>query len=274
MNFDEKVHVGNVYKRRKTVLNGSLFKSGIAEWGFERPMTKKQVVIALFLLALTCPAAEAHHLWVIPSGQELSVARGLAPDRVDAYDSRHVVMFRAFDRSGKKIPVKREEKVDQARFSSEGAPAMAAVVCEWGGRVNTPEGKKLLSKQQALEQGLKVVSAFESIQYAKSVFDHRIEWTRPLGLKFEIIALENPKDVLPGEALAIQVLFKGAPLAGCQVGAGKDKALEKTDEKGTAEIRLEKPGLQVLIAIHNVPVEGRSDIDYQQFMSFLTFDWP
>jgi len=105
---------------------------------------------------------------------------------------------------------------------------------------------------------LKVVSAFESIQYAKSVFDHRIEWTRPLGLKFEIIALENPKDVLPalenpkdvlpGEALAIQVLFKGAPLAGCQVGAGKDKALEKTDEKGTAEIRLEKPGLQVLIA--------------------------
>ncbi|MDZ7581636.1 MAG: hypothetical protein U5R30_13770 [Deltaproteobacteria bacterium] len=47
--------------------------------------------------------------------------------------------------------------------------------------------------------------------------------------------------------------------AGCQVGAGKEKALEKTDEKGIAKIRLEKPGLQVLIAIHNVPVEGRSD---------------
>jgi nickel transport protein len=226
------------------------------------------------LLALMCPAAWAHHLWMIPSGQELFVARGLAPDRMDAYDPKHVVMLKAFDRSGREIPIRRADQAHQARFSSEGAAAMAAVVCEWGGRVNTPDGKKLLSKHQALEQELEVVSAFESTQYAKSVFDHRIEWTRPLGLKLEIVALENPIKLTSDEALTVQVLFDGAPLAGCPVGAGKEKALEKTDEKGIAKIRLEKPGLQVLIAIHNVPVEGRSDIDYQQFMSFLSFNWP
>lgn len=85
----------------------------------------------MFPLAQTCPAVQAHHLWVIPSGQDLCVARGLAPDRVDAYDPRHVAMLRAFDRHGKKIPVRRAEKAGQVYFSSEGAAAMATIVCEW-----------------------------------------------------------------------------------------------------------------------------------------------
>lgn len=93
----------------------------------------------------------------------------------DTFRPKHVVMLKAYDRSGREIPLKRSDQTDQARFSTESAPAMAAVVCEWGGRVNTPDGKKLLSKQQALAQGLTVLSAFESTQYAKSVFDHRIE---------------------------------------------------------------------------------------------------
>jgi len=60
------------------------------------------------------------------------------------------------------------------------------------------------------------------------------------------------------------------PDAGCRVGAGKESAPEKTDEKGLVRIRLEKPGLQVAMAIHCVLVEGRADIDYRQFMS----SWP
>ncbi|MFO7713669.1 DUF4198 domain-containing protein [Desulfosarcina sp.] len=72
------------------------------------------------------------------------------------------------------------------------------------------------------------------------MFDHRIEWTRPLGLKFEIVALKNPKDLAPGGTLAVQVLFDGTPLAGCQLGAGKEKVLGKTDAKGITDVSLQK----------------------------------
>lgn len=113
----------------------------------------KRVCIILLFLALMCPAARAHHLWVMSSGQKFFAARGLAPDRLDTFDPRHVVMLKTFDRSGREIPVRRTDQAQRASFSAQGAAAMTAVVCEWGGRVNTPEGKKLLSKRQALAQG-------------------------------------------------------------------------------------------------------------------------
>ncbi len=234
----------------------------------------KCTCVVLSFLMLICPAALAHHLWVMSSGLDYVVARGLAPEWIDAYDPRHVVDVRALDEKGREIPVQRKDDAQRVRFSTADPAAMVAVTCNWGYRVNTPEGKKFLSKKQALAQGLTVVSAFESIQYTKSVFDHRIEWTRPLGLKLEIVALENPKDLTPGEALAVKVLFNGAPLAGCQVSVGKERRSAKTDENGNLRVRLENPGLQVLMAVHKVPVEGSSDIDYRQFMSFLTFNWP
>ena len=89
-------------------------------------------------------------------------------------------------------------------------------------------------------------------------------------MRFEIVALENPKDLAPDGTLPVKELFDGMPLAGCRLGAGKESASEKTDEKGLARIRLEKPGPQVVMAIYCGLVEGRADIDYRQFMS----SWP
>jgi len=113
------------------------------------------------------------------------------------------------------------------------------------------------------------VSAFESIQYAKSVFDHRIGWTRPLEVKLEIVVLENPKDLTLGEALAIKVLFNEAPLAGCQLSAGKEGISAKTDKNGNLHVRLENLGLQVLMAIHKVPVEGSSGYQLSAVYEFF-----
>ena len=65
------------------------------------------------------------------------------------------------------------------------------------------------------------------------------------------------------EALAVKVFFNGASLAGCQLNAGKEGTSAKTDKNGNLQVRFENPGLQVLMAIHKVPVKGSSGIDYR-----------
>ncbi|MGQ9638737.1 MAG: DUF4198 domain-containing protein [Thermodesulfobacteriota bacterium] len=202
------------------------------------------------------------------------MARGLAPGRVDTYDPKHVTSIRAFDADGKEIPVRRRDDAQRARFTTEGEPAMVSVTCEWGDRVNTPEGKKFLSRKQAMERGIKVVSAFSSTQFTKSFFRWGTVWEKPIGLKLEIVLLARPDSLRPGGKLPVQILFEGLPLAGSKVGIGQSKIEGTTDKDGVAHIQLQGKGLQVIMATHNVPVEDTPGIDYRQFMTFLTFMLP
>jgi len=226
------------------------------------------------ILTLIPPAAHAHHLWVIQADREFVVARGLTPDRMDSYDPQHVSAIEAFDAHGRQVSLRRIDDAQRARFTVDGAPVLATVTCEWGDRVNTPQGKNFLSRQQALDQGMTVLSAFRSTQFAKSFFGWGPVWQQPVGLKLEIVALERPDRVQAGESLPVQVLFDGLPLPDCQVGIGRDSRHVRTDSGGMAQIDLHGTGLQVVMAIHNVPAEGYADIDYWQYMTFLTFMTP
>jgi uncharacterized GH25 family protein len=102
--------------------------------------------------------------------------------------------------------------------------------------------------------------------------------TRPLGRRIEIVPLQNPYDLKPGQELAVQVLFEGRPLADCQVEAfyrqaGKPVALtRRTDGEGKASFRLEQPGPWIVRLVHMRPCrEECAAIDWESFWSSLTF---
>lgn len=228
------------------------------------------VLLNVFLLG----SAAAHYLWVVKDGEAYIVARGVPPERLDPYNPMSVKSFIAVDAEGMRVPEAKLERIDmseQVRFMTSEDVAVVGVSCDWGYRVKTTDGKKLLSRSRAEQAGLSVIEAFFSSQNAKVLFQHAGCVTKPMGMKFELVPLEDLSTVSSDRVLRIQALFDGKPLPETRIFAPKGKKI-LTDEQGIVQIKLDQQGRQVLRARHKVPVVGDPDKDYHLFTTFLVFD--
>ena len=172
------------------------------------------------------------------------------------------------------MKVQRQDGADKAGFLPAAPPALVTVMAEWGYRVNTPTGKVFLTKQEAQEKGLQVEEAFFSTHFAKTIFDFSDNFTKPVGQLFEIVPLNNPLTLAPGQELSVQILLAGAPLADCRVKAENVKDLLQTDQNGVVRITVPAEGLQMISASHRTPTPDRKDVDYLFFMTFLKLPQP
>ncbi|MGD2069920.1 MAG: DUF4198 domain-containing protein [Gemmatimonadota bacterium] len=98
---------------------------------------------------------------------------------------------------------------------------------------------------------------------------------RPLGHPAELVPLDNPYELGPGDALRVRALVDGRPVANQLVLAGgrtpKGQRHEvqsvRTDGEGVAEVRL-SPGAWYVKFIHMVPADST---DYESKWATLTF---
>lgn len=92
-------------------------------------------------------------------------------------------------------------------------------------------------------------------------------WETPLGLPLEIVPLNQPYGLLPGDAFRFELLHDGEPLANTKIYAEKyyDPPMEKpyppdalmtrtsrTDVNGIATVNLHSPGWWVLFTFHDL----------------------
>jgi uncharacterized GH25 family protein len=89
-----------------------------------------------------------------------------------------------------------------------------------------------------------------------------------LGQKIEILLLQNPYRLDPGDDLDIQVLFDGAPLPDQLVRAYNSDASgpvtnhrARTNLDGIARIKLDRDGVWLIRLVHLFPCSGRSEVD-------------
>jgi nickel transport protein len=238
-------------------------------------MTWIRVFFACALLGFfTESAAHAHHLWVVKTDDSYGVARGLLPEPLDPYKPECVKAFVAVGPDGAMIPSEKLERIDEAegvRFRTAEDVSLVGVTCDWGYRVNTTQGKKLLRRQEAEKAGFRVVDSFFSTQYAKVLFKEGAGNTKPIGIKFELIPLEDPLRIPVGGELPIQAVFEGNPLANVTL-VGKDKQEIPTDQNGTGRMKITQKGIHLLMAGHKAPVQGDPEKDYDLFTTFLVFE--
>ncbi len=107
---------------------------------------------------------------------------------------------------------------------------------------------------------------------------------RIVGQKLEILLLQNPYALDPGDRLDVQVLFEGEPLAGALVkahGRGEGGAVStyaaRTGDDGVAGFELERAGAWLVRLIHMLPCGERADIDcedvhWESYWSSYTFE--
>ena len=227
--------------------------------------------MALLIFLVGAQAVHAHHLWVFEEDGQYVVARGHLPDRLDDYDPKCVSDVKGFDETGRPVVLNRKDEAARAVVVPDQPVSIITVTCDWGFRANTTQGKKLIPRKAALEKGLKVISAFFSTQFLKSLPAADFEGnTKPLGLKMEMTPLKNISELSSGDLLPVKVTFDGTPLPDTTV-VSSDKSIEpvKTDENGIAMIQMPEQGKGLLVATHKVPVENDPDMDYRKFMTFL-----
>jgi uncharacterized GH25 family protein len=104
-------------------------------------------------------------------------------------------------------------------------------------------------------------------------------WSRPAGLKMEIVPLVNPYELDGGGELAVVALFEGRPVAGLTVTATRAGGLRNevagvTDEQGRVGLSLSQPGRWYLHTIHMVPVDDEPEVQWESFWATLAFEIP
>lgn len=213
----------------------------------------------------------AHHLWVFEETGSLVVARGHMPERIDDYDPHNVSEIKGFDQAGAPVSLERKDEASRAAVFPDKPVSIVSVCCEWGDRVNTTRGKKLMNRQAAEAAGLTVVSAFTSTQFSKTLFAPSEISTHSLGLRFELVPNADPMALAPGAPISFKLLFDGRPLAGVSISTNFERE-SKTDANGVAEFTFEKSGVHLLYATHKIPAEENSGLDFLKFMTFLTFE--
>lgn len=230
-------------------------------------------VVLAFSVLFVSPV-RGHHLWVVEDEDGYVVARGKASERLDAYNPRCVKDFVAFSSDGMRIPSEKIRRVDapeQVRFRTSQKASLVGVSCDWGYRVNTTKGKKFLTRSEAEKAGLRVINSFFSTQYAKVLFNEGARTTEAIGMRFELVPLENPLQIAEGEDLPLQVLFNQKPLPETPVFT-KDGHEFRADGEGVCRVKVGKQGLQLFMAKHKVPVEDDPKKDYHIYRTFLVFE--
>ncbi|MEL7228831.1 MAG: DUF4198 domain-containing protein [Pseudomonadota bacterium] len=103
---------------------------------------------------------------------------------------------------------------------------------------------------------------------------------QPVGLKIELIAKKNPNALMADEAMPVQLLYDGNPMAGITVKVfetqGEDFGLKLiTDENGMVSVPPAGPGPTMLNAIHMTDPQGPEALEgkahWESFWASLTY---
>ena len=104
-------------------------------------------------------------------------------------------------------------------------------------------------------------------------------YNRTLGLPLELVPEVNPYTLKKGGELPVRLYYGGKPLAGTLVMALRKERSEprlsaRSDSQGRVRLRLDRPGVWLVKAVHMVPAPKETGADWESFWASLTFEVP
>ncbi len=105
-------------------------------------------------------------------------------------------------------------------------------------------------------------------------------YAKQAGQRLELLPLNNPLLLAPGDALKVRVDFEGKPLAGALLKAWHKRSGQTviiratTAADGVATVNLPYAGAWMVSVVHMVAVKGEKNIDWDSMWGNLTFVVP
>jgi nickel transport protein len=235
-----------------------------------------RVFLLLFVLLLfSVQQASAHDAWFVQKDGGLTLAYGHGK-KLDPYDPTKVKDAKGYDSKGQAVAVQIVNGKESVSIPLEDKPAIVTALFDGGYGVKTTDGWQKLTKREA--QGkYSIVEALKSRKYSKALLRPCEVPAKPVGLDFEIVPDKDPFSVKPGDSLPLRVFLNGKPLEGAVIKTGDSghsasQSEIKTDKEGKTSVVIAKPGLQLIVASHKIPLKDDPDADTLSLSSSLTFD--
>lgn len=265
---------------------------------------------ALVLLGLAASPAAAHDVWIEPSvftpspgqGVVVRLRMGHGPDQIEPVPRPEHRMRRfALVTASGETPIPGREGQDPAGFFRapdwefgaivyHTAPLVHRLSPERFERVLEEEG--LTARVHALRETRGAVRESASSdatigeRYGRSLKSLLgVGWAnapgvdRPFGLPLELVAHRLATTASPCSSLDVQLLFKGAPLAGGLIKAHNlddwtSAEPVRTDAEGHASLALPRAGRWLLTAVNMIPATDDAAVSWESFWTSLTFELP
>ena len=253
---------------------------------------------------LAGPALRAHDFWIEPSaftpapGQQvfvrLRVGEHFRGDPVPRNPKR-IERFAALGAGGE-IPIAGIPNSEPAGVLSLNAPGLYLLIYDSNHASVDLEGKKF--EEYLAMEGLEAISALRAkrdqtgapvkeiySRCAKSLVSvgsgngSGAGFDRFLGLPLELVPEMNPYSLKGGGEMAVRLSYGGKPLAGALVMAlqrdrPEPRIAARSDSQGRVRLRLDRPGVWLIKAVHMVPAPKESGADWESFWASLTFEVP
>lgn len=211
----------------------------------------------LLLLATLSIPALAHDLWVTRDGNLHTLhygheRSGHAGAKVIEYKPEQVRQAVCFSAAGRELA---GETSRTWPVTLRGDCAASYFVFSTGYWSKTPYGTKNLPKHDAG----KVIDSWLSVESVKRIDTWGMALARPLGVELEIVPLDNPLSLRPGDKLHLAVYGAGKPVAGATVAYfGHPRGVSAAD--GRLNVTLRRPGPQSIKAsIESALGDGKAD---------------
>lgn len=164
---------------------------------------------------------------------------------------------------------------------SEPVPGASAAVLaaryDNGFWVKAPDGEYRNTTRRIVPDASEAIT---SVKFAKLVAGPGAPWAAAVGHELELVPLDDPMAVKPGDSLRVKVLFRGEPVTGANVVRSDGEAVVaqdklpvfRSDAAGIATIAIEKAGGEVLSVTRRVSPSGLPSLaDADTFSATLAF---
>jgi nickel transport protein len=230
-------------------------------------MIKKLFMLFLSMFFITA-SAFAHDAWVEKKDGKFIVVYGHG-DNIEAYDTGKVKEVKAYSIDGSIVQVMVEKEGYPVIIKPKGKTALISLFFDNGFWSKTPDGWKNKPKKEVPD----AVESSHSMKYSKAILKWSDKFSKPLGMKMEIVPLKNPLSLKAGDSLPLKVFLDGKPVEGASVNAGGyHKEDLKTDKNGMAEIKIEKSGFQIVAAGIRIPLKDNPNADVLSLSANITFE--
>jgi nickel transport protein len=217
----------------------------------------KRFIILIVCIAFMTGISYAHDAWIEKKDGQFIVVYGHGTD-TESYDAAKVKEAKAYGADGKIIQVAVEKAGYPVMIKSKDKPALISMVFDNGFWAKTPDGWKNKPKKDVPD----AIETSQSLKYSKALLHWNNKFSKPLGMKMEIVPLRNPLALKTGDTFDFRVLLDGNPAPGAAVNAGGYHGDEiKTDQDGIARVKIKEAGFQIISASIKTPLKNNENAD-------------
>ncbi|MDZ7951102.1 DUF4198 domain-containing protein [Nostoc sp. DedQUE09] len=217
----------------------------------------KELLLAVAILPLFMQPVSAHIIWFDYDNGEYNLLFGHPEDGPEPYDTSKFKQATAYDSNRQILPFDINQKKDGLSLTSNSEIAALTGFFDNGYYARIGDESRSISEQE--------IGQYQDVghylKYTKALFDWSDTLAQPFNLPLEIIALQNPLEVKPGENLKVQVLYQGKQIPDVTVEYLGKKLTG--DQNGTYLVPIGDEGLQQIEASYTVASATSPRISYE-----------